>query len=107
MRSSHILSTLLAVAATAQAQSESFLVTSVRRTSSIEDVDIQPTATATASGPIQTGKACVQAAEIIYSSRVRYPSIEAEVGATQTTVRWTQMLILDSWRTHVSSQSRS
>jgi hypothetical protein len=82
MRSSHILSTLLAVVATAQAQSASFLVTSIRRTSSIEDIDVQPTATETASGPIQTGQACAQAAEIISESRAQYPSIEAEVGAT-------------------------
>ncbi|KAF3009674.1 hypothetical protein E8E13_008237 [Curvularia kusanoi] len=80
MRTSQFLSTLLAVVATTQAQSEFSLVTSLRlRTSSVEDIDVQPTATETASGPIQTGQACAQAAGIITNSRARFPSIEAEL----------------------------
>lgn len=76
MKSFRVLSALVAVAATAQAQS--FLATSTRRFSSIGDVE--PTVTETASGPIQTGQACAQVGELISDSRLEYPSVDAEVG---------------------------
>ena len=81
MRTPQVLSALLAAAATAQAQSQSFMVTTTRRFSSIGDIDVQPTATETVSGPIQTGEACAQVGEFISGSGLRYPSVEAEVGA--------------------------
>ena len=81
MRSSYILTALVAVVATVQAQSQSFLVTTTRRYSSIDDSDIQPTATETVSGPIQTGQACSQVADFVLRSRLRFPSVEAEVCA--------------------------
>ena len=78
MRSCHLFSAVLAIAASVQAQSQSFAITSTRRFSSIGDV--QPTATETASGPIQTGQACAEVADLVTSSRSRFPSVNAEVG---------------------------
>ncbi|KAF2626622.1 peptidase S41 family protein-like protein [Macroventuria anomochaeta] len=77
MRLSQVLSTLIAVAATAQAQSQPFLITTTRRFSSVGDVE--PTATETVSGPIQTGQACAQIGRYISGSRLRFPSVEAEL----------------------------
>ncbi|KAJ8109054.1 hypothetical protein OPT61_g7736 [Boeremia exigua] len=79
MRPSQVLSALLVVAATAQAQSLSFVVTATRRFSSIEDIDIQPTATETAVGAIETGRACAQVADTMSNSRLQFPSVEAEL----------------------------
>ena len=79
MRYSQFISAVLAVAAGVQAQSQSFVLTSTRRVSSIGDV--QPTATETASGPIQTGQACAEVADLVSGSRSRFPSVNAEVGA--------------------------
>ncbi|KAH6638944.1 peptidase S41 family protein [Boeremia exigua] len=79
MRSSQVLWAFLAAAATAQTQSASFIVSTTRRFSSIGDVDVQPTATATVSGPIQTGRACAQIADAISNSRLQFPSVEAEL----------------------------
>ncbi|XPT03714.1 hypothetical protein M3J09_012800 [Ascochyta lentis] len=75
MRSPRFLFALLAVASTVQAQS--FVVSSTRRFSSVGDVE--PTATETVSGPIQTGQACAQVAELISDSRLEFPSVEAEL----------------------------
>lgn len=82
MRSSQVLSTLLAFAATTQAQSQSFAFTSTRRVSSIEDINVQPTATDTVSGPIETGQACALIGEAVSGSRLQIPSVEAEVSSS-------------------------
>lgn len=76
MRPSQVLSVFVVVAATTQAQS--FVVTPTRRFSSVGD--IEPTATETVSGPIQTGQACAEIGELISNSRLRFPSVGAEVG---------------------------
>jgi hypothetical protein len=82
MRSCHLFSAVLAIAASVQAQSQSLAITSTPRFSSIGDV--QPTATETASGPIQTGQACAEVADLVTSSRSRFPSVNAEVGEHST-----------------------
>lgn len=107
MRLPQVLSTVIAVAATAQAQSSSFAFTTSRRFSSIDDFDIQPTATETASGPIQTGQACAQVAEAISGSRLTYPSVEAEVGGGLIQF-WcdTRTLTTSSWHMHASNRSQ-
>lgn len=79
MRPFQVFSAVIAVAATAQAQSVSFEFTTTRRVSSIGDVNVQPTATETVSGPIQTGRACAQVGEAISDSRLNFPSVEAEL----------------------------
>ena len=79
MRSPQILSVLLAVAATTQAQS--FVVTTTRRFSSVGD--IEPTVTETVSGPIQTRQACAEIGELVSDSRLRFPSVGAEVGVEE------------------------
>lgn len=78
MRTYPLFAAFFAIAASVQAQSQSFAITSTRRFSSIGDV--QPTATETASGPIQTGQACAEVADLVTSSRSRFPSVNAEVG---------------------------
>lgn len=82
MRSCHLFSAALAIAVAVQAQSQSFALASSRRFSSIGDV--QPTATETASGPIQTGQACADVADLVTSSRSRIISVNAEVGVHDT-----------------------
>ncbi|UPX19781.1 uncharacterized protein EKO05_0010032 [Ascochyta rabiei] len=75
MRSTQVLLALIAVASTAQGQS--FIATTSNRFSSIGDVE--PTATETVSGPIQTEQACAQVGELISDSRLEFPSVEAEL----------------------------
>jgi hypothetical protein len=90
MRKSQIFSAAAAIAATAQAQS--FSVPVSRGFSSVGDV--QPTVTETVSGPIQTGQACSQVAELILDSRLQYPSVEAEVSAEQYNLATFNLLTL-------------
>jgi hypothetical protein len=43
--------------------------------------DVEPTATATVSGPISTASACAQISELVGDSDLEYPSVEAEVSS--------------------------
>ena len=76
MRSNVALPALIAAAA-AQQQTFSFAPTEVATTAD----NVEPTATETFSGPIQTGKACGQIADYVSKSNLEYPSVEAEVSA--------------------------
>ncbi|KAF2685082.1 hypothetical protein K458DRAFT_387974 [Lentithecium fluviatile CBS 122367] len=74
MRSIIALPALIAVAA---AQAESFTFATTKATTTEDNV--QPTATETVSGPIETSKACGQVAQLVRRSRQDFPSIEADL----------------------------
>jgi hypothetical protein len=69
-----VLPALISVVA-AQAETFSFATTRVSTT----DDNVQPTATETISGPIETSRACGQVAEFVRQSEFESPSVEAEV----------------------------
>lgn len=75
-----MLPALIAVAA-AQAESFSFATTQVETSLG----NVEPTATETLSGPIETGRACSQIAQFVDDSSLEYPSVEAEVSCN---FRW-------------------
>lgn len=79
MRSLIALPALVAVAA-AQAETFDFgrTVTETRLPATSAD-NVEPSATETGSGPINTGRACAQIASLVGRSSLEYPSVEAEV----------------------------
>jgi hypothetical protein len=42
-------------------------------------IDLEPTATETGGGPVNTGEACAQISEIVSDSSSEYPNVAAEV----------------------------
>jgi hypothetical protein len=75
MRCLLALPALIAVAI-AQSQKSSLATATKNPATSIENVE--PTATETISGPIQTGRACAEVSRLIQQSRLVTPSVEAE-----------------------------
>ena len=50
------------------------------------DEEIQPSATATSTGPIETGRACGMISEVIENSNLEYPIVTAEVSSLSVIV---------------------
>lgn len=82
MKSAIALPAFVAVVA-AQAETFSFGSSATRVPSSTIE-QIVPSVTETASGPIDTGKACAEISRQAERSRFKYPSVEAEVSSKYT-----------------------
>jgi hypothetical protein len=76
MKTATVLAALAAIAAAQDVSSFNILPTP--GPSSIRDVE--PTATLSFSGPVETGRACGDIADVVSGSRLKLPSVNAEVG---------------------------